>query len=181
LLFTESGTTSDRGELALVLMRSRFGSLPAGQPIAVTFRVFDGSTALQTSTALANLQPEDQKVDIAVVRPAVAERYTVRGTVCQSNGQPLAGAIVHVDDWDRNGEDHLFTTRTNADGYYKGQFSAEQFRSFTAEVQGPDLIMRVFNAQGLLLVTSLSEEALVAGFPQSSGSPKTIMIKSANE
>lgn len=45
LLFTESGTTSDRGELALVVMRSRFGSLPTGQPIAVTFRVFDGHSA----------------------------------------------------------------------------------------------------------------------------------------
>lgn len=100
-----------------------------------------------------------------MVRPAVEERYTVRGSVCQSNGKPLAGAIVHVDDWDRNSADHLFTVRTNADGYYEGQFSAEQFRSFTAEVQDPDLIMRVFNAQGLLLATSLSEEALVAGFP----------------
>ncbi|MFM7548494.1 MAG: carboxypeptidase-like regulatory domain-containing protein [Cyanobacteriota bacterium] len=87
----------------------------------------------------------------------MAERYTVRGTVSQSNGRPLAGAIVHVDDWDRNREDHLFTTRTTANGYYDGQFSAEQFRSFTAEVQGPDLIVRAFNAQRLLLATSLSE------------------------
>ena len=48
-------------------------------------------------------------------------------------------------------------------------------------MQGPDLIVRVFNAQGLLLATSLSEEAQVAGFPHNSGSPKTIMIKLVNE
>lgn len=154
LLFTESDTTSDRGELPLVVERSRFNTLPTGQPIAVTFRVFDGSTELQTPTTLANLQLDDQKVDIAVVRPMVEERYTVRGTVSQSNGQPLAGAIVHVVDWDRNSEDQLFTTRTNANGYYEGQFTDEQFRSSASEVGGPDLIVRVYNEQGQLLARS---------------------------
>jgi hypothetical protein len=80
--------------------------------------------------------------------------YTVRGTVRLSTGAPLAGATVQIVDWDRGGDDPLVSTRTGADGTYAGRFSAEQFRSSSAEVQGPDLIVRVYNPQGLLLATS---------------------------
>jgi hypothetical protein len=80
--------------------------------------------------------------------------YTVRGTVRLSTGAPLAGATVQIVDWDRGSDDPLVSTRTGADGTYAGRFSAEQFRSSKAEVQGPDLIVRVYNPQGLLLATS---------------------------
>jgi len=80
--------------------------------------------------------------------------YTVRGTVRLSTGEPLAGATVQIVDWDRGGDDPLVSTRTGADGTYAGRFSAEQFRSSSAEVQGPDLIVRVSNEQGLLLASS---------------------------
>jgi len=93
-------------------------------------------------------------LDIALKAPAAPTTYTVRGMVRLSTGAPLAGATVQIVDWDRGGDDPLVSTRTGADGTYAGRFSAEQFRSSSAEVQGPDLIVRVYNPQGLLLATS---------------------------
>ncbi|MFM7548491.1 MAG: hypothetical protein ACKO8I_06375, partial [Cyanobacteriota bacterium] len=93
-------------------------------------------------------------LNITLKPPAAPPTFTVRGTVRLSTGEPLAGATVHIVDWDRGGDDLLVSTRTAADGTYAGRFSAEQFRSSRAEVQGPDLIVRVFNAEGLLLATS---------------------------
>lgn len=110
-------------------------------------------------------------LNIALKAPAAPATFIVRGTVRLSTSERLADATVQIVVWDRVGDDPLVSTR----------FSAEEFRSPTAEVQGPDLIVRVFNEHGLLLATSLSEGALGAGFPHNSGSPKTIMIKLANE
>ena len=112
---------------------------PSGQVVGEARRT---TTALQ-ATLNVTLKP-----------PGPPLSYSVRGTVRLSTGAPLAGATVQIVDWDRAGDDPLVITRTGADGTYAGQFKAEQFRSSSAEVQGPDLIVRVFNAQGLLLATS---------------------------
>ena len=93
-------------------------------------------------------------LNITIKPTAPPTAYSVRGTVRLSTGAPLAGATVQIVDWDRGGDDPLVITRTGADGTYAARFKAEQFRSSSAEVQGPDLIVRVFSAQGLLLATS---------------------------
>lgn len=112
---------------------------PRGQVVGEARRA---TTAIQASLNIT-LKPQ-----------TTPTTYTVRGRVRLSTGEPLAGATVQIVDWDRGGDDPLVSTRTGADGTYAGRFSAEQFRSSKAEVQGPDLIVRVYNPQGLLLATS---------------------------
>lgn len=85
------------------------------------------------------------------------ETQTVQGHIYQSDGSgqiPLVGATVRVVDWDRAGEDLLGETQTNENGYYRCQYDPAQYRSSAAEVGGPDLIVRVYNAQGHLLASS---------------------------
>jgi len=55
---------------------------------------------------------------------------------------------VQIVDWDRGGDVPLLTTRIGTDDTYTGCFSAENFRSSNGEVQGPGLIVGVFNGQG---------------------------------
>jgi Tc toxin complex TcA C-terminal TcB-binding domain/Neuraminidase-like domain len=153
-LLTRSGTTDTQGGVPFTLERSLFSSVPTGQTITVTFQVYQGTQPLQTTTTISNLQLEDQKAEILITIPLPPKNYLVKGTVRQSNGVALSGAIVHIVDWDRAGEDPLVVTRTNANGYYEGRFTAEQFRSSEREVGGPDLIVRVYNDQGQLLATS---------------------------
>jgi hypothetical protein len=109
---TLSGTTNAEGAVSLGVARSLFSSLPAGQSIEVSFQVYQGTQPLQPRTTLPNLQLQDQKVDILVTIPAPVTNYLVKGTVRQSNGALLSGAIVHIVDWDRAGEDPLVVTRT---------------------------------------------------------------------
>lgn len=93
-------------------------------------------------------------LDITLEASASTFDFMVTGTIRQSDGPPLAGAIVHISDWDRGGEDPLVVTITDEKGNYQGRFTAAQFRSTQGEVRGPDLIVQVYNGQGQLLAKS---------------------------
>ncbi|MCT7962990.1 neuraminidase-like domain-containing protein [Laspinema sp. D1] len=145
-LLTLSGTTSDNGAVPFTVERSVFSKLPSGQSIEVTFQVYQDKQQLQTSTTIPKLQLEDQKVEILVTIPAPPKNYLVKGTVKQSNGAVLAGAIVHVDDVKRG--DRLGTTKTNNNSYYEIRYT------LAAEAGEPDLVVSVYNEQGQQLAVS---------------------------
>ncbi len=82
------------------------------------------------------------------------QRFTVHGRVLRSDGAALAGVTVSAVDWDRAGENPLGTAKTQDDGRYEISFTADKYRRSSGEVGGPDLIVRVYNAQGLPIATS---------------------------
>lgn len=144
VLLTPSSTTNADGNVSFAVDRALFNNLPSGQSITVTFQVFQGTQLLQTSSSIPNLQPEDQKFDILVTLPP--KNYLVKGTIRQSNGAVLAGAIVHADNVKQG--TRLGTSRTDSNGNYEIHYT------LAAEASDPDLVISVYNEQGQPLAIS---------------------------
>ncbi|MCP9448641.1 MAG: neuraminidase-like domain-containing protein [Nitrospira sp.] len=72
--------------------------------------------------------------------------FVVRGTVRDVDGHPVMGALIRVFDRDMRREQPLGSTRTDANGRYRIEYSSQQFRR--AEKGRADLVVRVVDAQG---------------------------------
>jgi hypothetical protein len=79
--------------------------------------------------------------------------FLVKGRVMTTDG-PLAGVLVRAVDQDRRGEDLLGEVTTDQDGNYKVTYSESQFRRTEKEIGGPDLIVRVYSAEGKVMAQS---------------------------
>ena len=110
----------------------------------------DGIVGSQTAAAMNKLLTEWGVFE----QPTEPETpaYKVQGHVKQVDGSPLAGALVRAFDKDLRHEQPLGEARTDRQGYYLIGYSQAQFRR--AEKQQADLVVRVYNAEGSLLVES---------------------------
>jgi hypothetical protein len=93
--------------------------------------------------------------EAAPVRPAPADadRFTVYGVVRElESGRALGGLVVRGFDKDLMSDDYLGSASTDAGGRYEIQFSAESFRDLFE--RRPDLYVRVFSADGRLLLST---------------------------
>ncbi len=79
-------------------------------------------------------------------------KYQVQGQIQQAYAPPLAGALVRAFDKDLRHEQLLGETTTDRQGLYAISYTQAQFRR--AEKFSADLIVRVYNGEGVLLVES---------------------------
>ena len=82
----------------------------------------------------------------------VPTRFVVHGQVRQADGNPLVGGIVRAYDKDLRGEEPLGQRTTDKAGRYQISYTAGKFRR--AEKKSADLIVRVYNKDGLPLASS---------------------------
>ncbi len=79
--------------------------------------------------------------------------FLVKGRVMTADG-PLAGVLVRAVDQDRRGENPVGETYTDKNGKYQITYSESQFRRTEKEIGGPDLIVRVYSAEGQIVAHS---------------------------
>ncbi len=77
----------------------------------------------------------------------------VKGRVMAADG-PLAGVLVRAVDQDQRGENLLGEARTEEQGNYEIRYTEQQFRRTEKEIGGPDLIVRVYSAEGKVIAQS---------------------------
>jgi Tc toxin complex TcA C-terminal TcB-binding domain/Neuraminidase-like domain/Salmonella virulence plasmid 28.1kDa A protein len=112
-------------------------------------RVFNpqGTSVGEATKPFAGMQ-ENLNVTVNVPPPPPPpQNYLVKGTVRQSNGVALAGAIVHADNV-KSGSDRLGTTKTNNSGQYEIRYT------LASGASNPDLIVSVYNEQEQQLAVS---------------------------
>ena len=80
------------------------------------------------------------------------DNFLVKGTIRQSNGKPLVGAIVRAFDKDLISERLLGEQTTNSEGNYSIAYNKGQLSR--SDKQQADLIVRVFNTTGEQLIAS---------------------------
>lgn len=80
--------------------------------------------------------------------------YTVSGRVLDVKGIAVASVVVRANDQDRYRKDLLGEAVTDSEGKYSITFSESQFRKTKDEVSGPDVIVRAFSQEDLLLAVS---------------------------
>jgi len=128
----------------------------------VASQTFDQST----SAAVRNFQSKNSLPITGVVDEATAAKidaavdalreqsFVVVGQVCGADGKPVAALTVRAFDKDIRGENSLGETKTNEQGSYRIEYTAAQFRRSDKERGGPELIVRVFDENGSMLVAS---------------------------
>lgn len=79
--------------------------------------------------------------------------FLVKGRVMAADGS-LTDALVRAVDQDRRGENALGEATTDHDGNYQITYSKNQFRRTEKEIGGPDLIVRVYSAEGKVMAQS---------------------------
>ena len=77
--------------------------------------------------------------------------WLVHGRITYKDGQPAARVIVRVFDRDVAHETRLGETATNAEGCYSLSYAESAFRRTPAERGGPELLLRVFGQDLMLL------------------------------
>lgn len=80
--------------------------------------------------------------------------YVVKGTVQSASSAPLVGMSVTAFDQHITHEDLLGEAITDQEGNYSIAYSESQFRRTGKEVGGPDLIVRVYSAEGKVMTQS---------------------------
>jgi len=76
----------------------------------------------------------------------------VRGQIQDADGSPLTNSVVRASDKDSPGGELLGEAVTNRDGRYEIKYASEQLHQMGKKAA--DLIVRVFDAKGALLLTS---------------------------
>ncbi len=98
--------------------------------------------------------------------------FVVHGQVLLG-GKPCAGALVRAMDNDRRGENPLGEATTDQDGSYQITYSESQFRRTEKEIGGPDLIVRVYSAEGKVMAQSKRK--------RNAGREETVNLTDGNE
>lgn len=117
---------------ALLDFQSKHGLAPSGE--------VDEPTAARLNLALASLGVIDDE-----------NKWRVHGRISYRDGQPAAHMQVRVYDRDVTRETLLGETTTDDDGHYTLTYAESQFRHTPAERGGPELFLRVFGQDSLLL------------------------------
>ena len=96
-LLTGTSNTDDSGAFSLTFARSLF----QGNPIRVSFQVYQSDQLLATEAAINNLQPANQQIiiDVFVEEDHMA---TITGKVTDANGNPVGGVTVEAKDAEGN-------------------------------------------------------------------------------
>lgn len=82
--------------------------------------------------------------------------FTIIGKVTDQNNKPQAGLIVRASDLDFKGENALGRpVRTDERGQYEIEYDSKEFVIDGRETTAADLLVRVFDANGLLLAKSV--------------------------
>ena len=117
---------------ALLDFQSKHGLAPSGE--------VDELAAAHLNQALASLGIVDDE-----------NKWRVHGRITYRDGQPAAHMQVRVYDRDVTSETLLGETTTDNDGHYTLTYSESQFRRTSAERGGPELLLRVFDQDSMLL------------------------------
>jgi ABC toxin N-terminal region/Neuraminidase-like domain/Putative peptidoglycan binding domain len=118
-----------------------------------------------STTALLNAARPPARAGIAVARdpagPVTApdraaepESFQVYGRVVGSKGTPVPDLVVAVSDQDIVGENRLGEATTDAKGEYRVVYTEQAFRVSVNERRGPDIVVRVYDSQRNLLLTT---------------------------
>lgn len=108
--------------------------------------------AASKKTSMRSKATTDRSIKRASVN--ADERCAVFGAVTYADARPAAGVTVIAYDKDESREDRLGQATTNAAGAYTISYSEASFRKTPKERGGADVIVRVYNDQNELLLTS---------------------------
>lgn len=94
------------------------------------------------------------KLNQALTSPSTLDdptNWLVHGRIKHSDGQPAAHVVVRVFDRDVAHETRLGETTTNDEGRYALTYAESQFRRTDAERGRPELLLRIFGQDSMLL------------------------------
>jgi hypothetical protein len=149
-------TTNENGAYEITYTADQFrrsNSERDGADLVVNVFNSEGQL-LATSKRKNNAQPEETiDLTVPVMEPAPQEdKFVVKGTIHQADGDIFVGAIVRAFDKDLRREQPLGEKITDRDGNYEITYTRTQFQQ--AEKNSADLVVRVFSQTGELQVSS---------------------------
>ena len=131
----------------------RFNSERSGPNLIIS--VFNPEGQLLITSDRRNNAKREETIDLTVqvLEPAPQEdKFVVKGTIRQADGDIFVGAIVRAFDKDLRREQPLGEKITNQNGNYEITYARAQFQR--TEKNSADLVVRVFNQAGELQVFS---------------------------
>ncbi|HYV05773.1 MAG TPA: hypothetical protein VFB82_14360, partial [Blastocatellia bacterium] len=118
----------------------------------VIVRVFDNFGRDRAHSEPFNAQPlKELNLEVAPL-PDEEQTFVVEGRVTQAGDIAYVGGTVRAFDRDLRSEELLGESATDAAGHYEIRYSVDQFSR--SEKESADLVVRAFDAGGLLLASS---------------------------
>ena len=149
-------TTNENGDYEITYTADQFrrsNSARSGADLIVS--VFNPKGQLLVTSERKNNAKLEETIDLTVqvLEPAPQEdKFVVKGTIRQADGDIFVGAIVRAFDKDLRREQLLGEKITDQNGDYEITYTRTQFQR--AEKNSADLVIRVFNQAGELQVFS---------------------------
>ncbi|MEG4576203.1 neuraminidase-like domain-containing protein [Microcoleus sp. N3A4] len=156
--------TDEQGNFQIEFTEVHFRECFLDRQPDLFFKIFNQNGELLGSTensVLWNVEVGETKMTIAIDFPTPEEPkpdgeqpkpFIVKGQVRSEDGNLLVGVTIRAFDKDLRSEQLLGEKVSDRQGYYEIHYTAAQF--CRAEKKSADLIVRAFNSQGTVIVTS---------------------------